>query len=221
MTPNEITTEIASQLKKELDDVFKLILFQKVGNWRARLIRNSLERKPQEAKFFFQTLWVPMEKKDLNPDCLSIPNMCPAAISKEQLPSPLRYNSTLFEFVGSADGSKTFSYGPSTISQYLKAGKYSKKSVHYDWVDNRIVLPDNPNIPMIKVTHIFDNPEAVMKFNCDQGVGCNWWDLDYPVPREMLQQIVQYIVQEYKGEPINTGKQIEVNPPQITEPDGR
>lgn len=222
MTPNEITTDIASQLSKELDDVFKLILFQKVGYWRSRLLRNSLEKKPNEAKFFVQTLYVAMEPKKPEPDCIEIPNSCPAAISIKQLPAPLRYSSTLFEFVGSVDGTKTFSYGLSATSQYLNAGKYSKNRVAYDWVDNRIVVEGYPNLPMLMVKGIFDKPEDVMQFNCANGIGCDYWDAEYPCTGELLQQVVQYIVAEYKGERINVGKQIEVNPqPIANEPDGR
>jgi hypothetical protein len=222
MTPNEITTEIAVQLKKELDDVFKLILFQKVGNWRARLIRNSLEKKPQEAKFFMQTLYVPMEAKKPDTGCIAVPGLCPVAISTKDLPAPMRYSNTLFDFVGSVDGRTNFAYGTVGVSDYLSTGKYSKNQVFYDWMDNRLIVGNYPNLPMALVRGIFDKPEDVMEFNCKTGVDCDYWDKEYPITRDMLQQIVEYIVQGYKDPLTNVNKQIEVNPqPVINEPDGR
>ncbi len=224
MTPNEITTEIAVQLYKELDDVFKLILFQRVGNWRSRLIRNSAERKPDELKSLYQTLYLPMEKKMVVPACVGndIPGICPAAITKNKVPTPLRINSNLFFFVGSVDGSVQFSYGTTLLNDYLNTGKYSKDNVNYDWVDNRIIVEDKPNLPMIKVTGVFESPEEVAKMNCENGTGgCDFWNEEYPVPRDMAQQIVSYIVQEYKAIPANTDKQTDINQKLNNGPDGR
>ncbi len=223
MTPNEITTTIAVQLKKELDDVYKLILFQSVGTWRARLIRNSLEKKPNEAKFFMQTLYVPMQSRNVQPDCISIPNTCPAAVSVSKLPTPLRYTSELFDFVGSADGKRTFSYGTLGGSEYLSAGKYSKNTIFFDWIENRLVVEGHPNLPMAMKRAVFDAPEEVMQLNCDSGVDCDYWNSEYPITKELLQQVIQYIVAEQKGELVNTGKQIEINPQPVAanEQDGR
>lgn len=221
-TLSTITTEIASQLKKELDEPFKRMLAEKVDNWRSRLIRNSLEKKPWDAKFYLQTIYIPMERRAEAPDCINVPGTCPVSMSISNIPKPLRYNTQLFNYLGSADGSRAFMYAPDGTGEYLTAGKYSRHSVLYKWNGEKVWIPDHPNLPMIRITHIFDNPSEILEFNCNGTAGCDFWEQPYPCTRDILQQIVQYIVQEYNPPVGTSDKSIEVTPQkQLHEPDGR
>lgn len=211
-TLNTITTEIASHLKKELDEVFKRILAEKVDNWRARLIRNSLEKRPQDAKFFVQPVYIPMEKVSEVPDCFKVPGICPVARSVSNVPKPLRYGTVLFDFVGSADNSTTFTFAGVATEKYLSAGKYSRKSVFYSWDGAKLLVRNHPNLPMAKLQGIFENPSEVFSFNCNAGIDCDGWDKPYPITRDVLQQIVQFIVQEFNPPVVPNDKQVEVTP---------
>lgn len=211
-TLNTITTEIASHLKKELDEVFKRILAEKVDNWRARLIRNSLEKRPQDAKFFIQTVYVPMEKVPEVPACFNVPGICPVARSVKDVPKPLRYGTVLFDFVGSAEGSSTFTFAGLSTEQYLYAGKYSSRSVYYSWDGAKLLVRNHPNLPIARIQGVFENPSEAFQANCNVGIDCDFWDKPYPVTRDVLQQIVQFIREEYNPLIVPNNKQVEVTP---------
>lgn len=207
-TLNSVTTEIAIHLKKELDESFKRMLAQKVDNWRARLIRNSLEKKPGDAKFFFQDIWVPMERVSPIPDCVPAP-VCPVMRSVKPIPAPLRYGTSLFDFVGSVDGSTSFDNAQIGMDLYLLAGKYSKNTIFYKYIMEHIEV-EHPNLPYIRVRGIFDGPAKVMEFNCESNGQCDYWNMEYPCTKDVLQQVVQYIIAEFNP-PNITDRQIEVN----------
>lgn len=221
-TPNSIAEEIAVAVHRELSFPFKLLIMQKVDNWRTRLIRNSLERKPADGKFFMQTLFVKMERVSPVPGCIETPDICPIARSVDKLPSPLRYGNQLFDFVGSIDGTTAFKFSPAGMGQYINAGKYSKNIVPYGWINKKIEVYNYPNLPYIKVTAVFEDPMKVMELNCENGMNCDYWDQFYPCTKDILQQAIQYSVSELKGEPISNNKSIEVTAEKQThEPDGR
>lgn len=214
-TLNTITTEIASQLKKELDEVYKRILAEKVDNWRARLIRNSLEKRPQDAKFFLQDVYIPMERTSEIPACLGAPSACPISRSIKNVPKPLRYGSVLFDYVGSANSSVAFTFAGIGTEQYLSAGKYSHKSVFYGWDGAKLFIRSRPNLPLAKITGVFETPSEIFEYNCNAGVECDGWDKPYPVTRDVLQQIVQFIVEGMNPPIVPTDKQVEVTPQSI------
>lgn len=64
MTLNEICTMIASHMDKEFDEPFKLIIAEKVRVWRARLIKNSVDKDERERQYFIQTIYMKMEERN-------------------------------------------------------------------------------------------------------------------------------------------------------------
>lgn len=213
VTPNTITTEIGSHLGRELDEPFKRLLLAKVDAWRSRLIRNSLQTKPQESKFFRQTIYVPMEAGSLVPECIGA-EVCPAAISIKIIPIPLRIGSTLFDYVGSVDGKEPFYEQSPGTGNFFSAMKYLGATVKYSYVLGRFEVPDHPNLPALRVDGIFDSPASVMEFNCaNSGVGCDYWDQPYPVTGDVKQMIVQGILQTDYAQPEKSeDKEVLVNP---------
>lgn len=210
---NSITTEIAASLKRELDEPFKRMLAAKVDAWRSRLIRNSLQTKPNESKFFRQTIYVPLQSGSSLPDCIDI-SICPAAISVKTIPVPSRFGPSLFDFVGSVDGKVAFSEGSPGVTEYLKSGRYSSNTIYYEYILGRIQIPDHSNLPAVRVDGVFDAPWAVMEFNCENsGIDCDYWNLAYPVTGDIKQMIVQGILQIDFAQPaaVPEVEEIEVN----------
>lgn len=216
-----MTTEIAVHLHKELDEPFKRLLAQSIDNWHSRLLRNSLQEKPNESKFFRQTLYAEMEDSDATPECVNYPG-CPVRRTKKEIPSPVRYSTSLFDYVGSVDGKNSFrEYTPGT-GVYLEAGKYSKNHVFWKLENRRGIVEGHPNLPFMRFDGVFDHPAEVMQFNCDGGINCDYWDRPYPVSGDVAQQIIQYVVQEYQQPPVEPNKEIQVTPQnQEHAPDGR
>jgi hypothetical protein len=198
MTPNEITTAIALKYNKVLDMPFKLALMERVNAWRSRAIRNSLERNSKDRKFFIQTIYVKMHKEK-EYECDLPVTLCDVAVS-EIIPAPLRANGVSFDFVGAINGSNPFyEVGPG-MAQYLRKGKYTGNRMMYDWINDRLVVMGNPELPMIRIDAIWDDPLAISDFLCKPAstpgdADCDFWNQEYPATREIIQQIIQMIEQ--------------------------
>jgi len=217
---SSITAEIASHLKKELDEPFKRMLGQSVNNWRSRLLRNSLQDKPNESKFFRQTIYIPMISATALPGCIKGPSLCPVMQSAKPLPKLVRYQTSLVDYIGSVDGSYPFAEETPGMGVYLTAGKYSSKQVFYSFINRYIQVKNHPNLTIIRADGVFEDAMEVMQFNCDAGMNCDYWDLPYPCTGDVVQIIIAAIVDSYKLAPAD--KDIEVSPQnQEHAPDGK
>lgn len=199
MTPNEITTLLATNLHKELDVPFKLQLMERVKYWRSRLIKNSLDKDQKDRKFFKQTLWVKMANVDSVPDCVNFKG-CPVATTVQNIPQPLRANNILFDYLGSVDGMTPFKETIPGLLIYGMDGKYSFNVKWFTYLNRRVMVYGNPNLPWIRIDGIFDDPEEAIAFACPPGAEdaaglCDFWDNEYPMSGDIAQQIVQMILQ--------------------------
>lgn len=220
-----ITEEIASHLKKELDEPFKRILADKVHAWRATLIRRTLRDNPRERSYFRQSFYMKLEKISAVPDCIdpSAP-VCPVMRSALKLPAAVRAGSMVYDYVGAIDGQNPFRKIDPGTSQVLSAGKYSKNLPMYDEVNDYLEVYNAVNLPFVRVDGIFDNPEQVEVFNCESGLGgCDTWNLPYPVSGDIKQAIVECILKVDYQQPVTpSNKEIQVTPQkQEHAPDGR
>lgn len=207
MTPNQITTLIASNLDKQLDQPFKLIMMERVKYWRSRLLKNSLEKDEKDRKYFKQVIFVPMTEQTevlcTTPYC-----QCEVAISAFKVPKPLRVNGILFDYVGAIDGNNPFKETSAGMVVHLLNSKYGKKFVYYAYENGYIKVYNHSKLPMIRIEGIFDNPEEASKLSCkDKEEVCDYWNQEYPVTGDITQLIVQSILQiDYnrKGEQKDT-----------------
>lgn len=189
MTANEITTLIASKVNKQFDEPYKLVILKKVDYYRVRFIRNALEKEQKDRKFFRQHFYMEMERKVKTP-CA---NNCEFAITKGLVPTPIRVNQQLFDYLGAIDGANAFQEVQVGMLNYQ--GKYSKRFLKYIYDNRRIEVYGNPAIPVIRVDGIFENPTEVLEYICNSNK-CNFWDLEYPITQDILQLVVGAIQEE-------------------------
>jgi hypothetical protein len=194
MTLNEATTLIASELGKELDDPFKLMLAERIQVWRSRLIKNSADKNQTERKFFRQVIFIPMEVQKDVPCCTTFPG-CEISVTTVDVPAPLRANSILFDYVGSVNGMNPFQESTGGFLAFMSQAKYSKQNIRYTWAGSRISIFGNKQLPMVRIEGIFDNPEEAAKLNCTLGnsTDCDFWNKEYPVTNDIMQLIIQSI----------------------------
>lgn len=181
-TPNEITTIIASQLNKELDLPFRIKLFDEVKLWWARLVANSLERNPQMRVHFSSTIIVPMEAQT------------DYSISKIVLPRPMELSNLYFDYVGTPDGKEPFTFAPAGTGEYLLSGRYSKLSPSFDIVSQRLLI-NKPGYDNVLVRAVFGDPSQAL--TCTDS-SCDVWNKPFPITEKVLQQIVEYLVNQYR-----------------------
>lgn len=211
---NRITTLIASQLNRESDEPFKRMLAVRVDYWRSTLIQRSLEKHPEQRKFFRQTLWVPMELASLAPLTLPLP-LPVVSQSVTALPVPIRHKDVLFDYVGGIDGDSPFREASVGTTDYVAAGKYSRKIVFYRYEMDLIRIKGSELLPKVRVDGVFDKPLEAMKFNCScSNIDCDYWNKPYPVTGDVLQSIVQYIMEvDFQRPPARVEAETEVNIP--------
>lgn len=177
-TPNEITTIIAAKFKRELDIPYRLMLYEEVKAWRARLLANTLDRNPQDKVAFMQHLVVPMDTMDNQ------------SVTTVKVPRAIERGPMLYDYVGTVDGSQAFTFAPTGTARYLKAGCYGSLIPTWDRIDCRIWV-DRPGMCDILVKGVFDDPDAA--YNC---CGTDPWDSPFPVSEKLLQQIIEYVTQQ-------------------------
>lgn len=193
MTLNEATTLLASQLGKELDVPFKLMMAARIQVWRSRLIKNSIDKNPQERKFFRQVIYVPIKKESEVACCTTFPG-CDIAVSSVKVPMPLRANNILFDYVGGVNGHNPFQPATGGFQVFMSQGKYSKGIIRYTWTSPILSVFGNPDLPMVRLEGIFDNPEEAAVLNCQtQATGCDFWNEPYPCSGDIMQLILQNI----------------------------
>lgn len=192
---NQITTVIAQQYDREQDEPFKRSLEVRVKAWRSTLIGRSLEKHPDQRKHFIQTIFVPMVCWNRIACTIAHP---PGNVmrSKKAVPLPLRFGSTLFDYVGSVDGRNPFNMGVAGALELNEFSKYAKLQTQWEYENQFVLLTKrfNVNISMIRIDGVFDDPADVFGYNCTPG-NCDYWDLPYPVSGDMRQMIIQYINQ--------------------------
>jgi hypothetical protein len=191
MTPNQITTLIATNFDRELDMPFKLQLMERVKYWRSTLLSRSLEKDPSKRRYFRQTLYMKLTPA-LNVPCAT-PVACPVAIT-EELPQMVK-TGIMFDYVGGIDGKSPFKEVSPGTGGYLSQGGFASQFPQYELVNNRIST-SKADLPMIRVDGVFDDPMAVMEFSCAQaGQPCDTWNTEFPCSGDILQLIVQSILQ--------------------------
>jgi hypothetical protein len=211
MTPNEISTVLASMLDKTFDTPFKLMLMKRVDLWRARLLKNTLDKTPSDRKFFRSTIFLSCtETQEVLCD-LPV-TTCPVWATARVV-KPFRANSMLFDYIGGINGMNPFSEA-SPGTQYFKTkGKYSKNNVPFLFTDNRVIVYDK--VPMIRIDYIPEDPTTVQDYQCTPSANyvCDWWNEEYPCSLEILQIIFQAIRDnDFKQDPKLQEDSIPVNP---------
>jgi len=221
----KITAEIASHLQKELDEPFKRMLADKVGAWRSQLLHRALEDKPQERKFFLQTIYAPLEVVDPVPDCID-PNapVCDVMRTTMKIPKAVRAGGLMYDYIGSSDGNNAFKYASPGTRWVLSKGRYSKRHVWWEDINGFIDVHNAIGLPLLRITAPFDKPEEAAKFNCETvGQGCDFWNEPYPITGDIKQQVVELILKvDFQRPEVPSNKEVELNP-QIEEhaPSGR
>lgn len=172
---------IAEKLDRELDSSFRVMLWDEVQVWYARLVANTLERNPSDRIHFSRGLLVPMEHAD------------GYSISRTIAPQPMEISKLLYDFVGTPDGRTAFDFAPDGTAYYLTQGRYSRNNVTYNIINSRLYV-DKEGYDKVLVRAVWQTPQQA--FGC---TGCDIWNTKVPMTYKILQQIIEYVTQQYKS----------------------
>ena len=195
MTPNEITTLIATEKHKELDVPYKKIVYEWVKYWRSTLIKQSLDKVRQDARHFTQVIRMPMQPVNTMQQVAPIPLTALKSMTIANVPLALRVTDNgLFSYVGGIDGQSPFGYSDAGMLPFMQSGKYTSEDIYYEYLSRKIYVCD-PNLPMIQINGVFNEPEEAMKW--ETGVYdhlLDWWDTDIPMSGDIEQRVIQCVL---------------------------
>jgi hypothetical protein len=205
MTPNELTDILALELGAVNDFTFKRAILSRANATRDQQLKRSLEKTPQDRKFFTQAIQVAMENYN---SIEGTDLVCTYSRSICDTPRPLRANSTVYDYVGSVDGTNAFRYTTIGASHFLKAGNYTHKTYFYHTSPSRIIV-EQGGIARILIVGIFDDPEVAYNLDAKtrECVNCDFWESQYPCSGDILDIIIQEITGKWRTKPVN----LEVN----------
>lgn len=209
-TLDEYAIIIAERVHKQFDVAFREQCKDRFKFWRATLIKNTLEKKPGDKKYFMQTIYMPMENR-LDTDCSGldcIPTSNTISVSQYDVPQTVR-SGKLYEYLGAVNGRLAFQEGSAASSDILAAGRFPIP-VYWKW--NAKVAVDKPSLPVVMIQDVFEDPEVARPFECLNGTGncVSPEEWIFPISADLAQQCIQYIYQIDFGLDRNKEQKIEI-----------
>ncbi len=213
MTYNEISELLAERAGRQLDTPFNEEMKVLVDVWYSRLRRDTLEQNKRDRKFFKQYTEVGVEPINIStwpgfPDIRVVRTKC-------VIPTPLRANGILFDYVGSVDKLTSFGKIYSELHELRAAldGKYTGSQPKALWLNEYLWIFNALDLPAIGIDGIYDDIREANSFRCGCGCAeCADDDVEYPGPRDLQQKIIQAILgTELKERGIPDTKTIEVD----------
>lgn len=195
---------IAGRFGKQLDLQYRQWLVPQINAWRSRLIRNTLEKRPQDKNRFLQSIQIPLTYGNI-----TCGFECMGSYS-DTLPEVVRIGDTPFEYFGSVDGSSPFRFNDTGTDPWISQGMTAHLYHTYrlDTEHGRVILP-NQRITKVMATGIFDQPNEALAWQCSNGDGgCDWWNAEYPISGDILEMVKKALWDEL-DEP---GKPQEIQP---------
>lgn len=205
MTPNELTDLICLELGSVNDFVFKKAMLERANLSRNQQLKRSLEKKPQDRKFFTQRMQVPMEAFDA---FAGTELKCTWSRSKCAVPKSLRANSIVYDYIGSVDGSRAFRQTQEGTSKYITAHPHAHHTYPFRHEAGKLVV-EHAGLDKILAVGIFADPEEAYNIDAEARgcTDCDFWESEYPCSEDVLDIVIQEITGKWRTKPVN----LEVN----------
>ena len=209
MTIREVVSTLSERVGRPFDIPFQQELKGIVKATALRFIKNTIEKKPLDRRYFIQSFNASIIPVSIT-EC---PVKFGCAMRTElQVPKPLRVNNTLFDFVGSADFIDEFGMGGDWKEKYFQANQYTANRIRYLYKNNYIYSYNTGSvIEVIGIQGLFEDYSKLAPFQCDNTI-CDIDDVEYPVPGDLWQPIIISILQnELRNAVADPDKEITVD----------
>jgi len=208
MTLNEISENIAFALGDQFNDTLKQAIKHTVIVYRAKLIRDDINRNFISHTDYFQSFVSPLEEINLVEGDDSTKML--RTVNKIPTPLFLPYGKTSFKFVGQVDGGASFVYAHIEEYKFLKDLQYQHNVIYYTWENNYIYILNNLKLCAIRISGIFTDPRDI-NLSCEEKQYMFTDDKEFPIAAHLLVTIEKGII---NGDfPVITdGKEVNINP---------
>lgn len=206
-TLNSIAEDIAYKFGEQYNDTLKESIKNAVTYFRAKLIRDEVDKNGITTTSYYQTIKVEFERvnifEDLNANISCLAPLCEDATkadkyyvlkSKVKIPKTINLKSgsiSNFKFLGSLDRKVTFKYGEPQTLPYLINLPYQKSKVYYFISNDFLYLLNTEEVCTALLDAIFDDPRDAFSV-CNSEVFID--DNEYPISQHLLFFISKGIV---------------------------
>lgn len=185
---NQLVSLLASRVGKpfssSLQEEMKVVLNYK----RADFFKKLLVQNPYQRRFFLKDFSVTVEKADKARCPVDVD--CDLLVTTSTIPTPVRTNLTLFDYVGDPDFTDSYSYGsPEQIALYSRYNKYTSDRPRYFFSNGYIYIYGDLDLEYIGVRGLFDDPKQLEDFKCE-GDPCYTDDDQYNIPDDLINAII-------------------------------
>lgn len=187
---NKIASILSERSGRTFDIPFQEEMKDVFIYWISTIRKQSLEKKPRDRRYMLQSLTMELEQ---------VPQVeCPieygcAVRTKLEVPTPLRGNGVLFDYVGNALFTQPFSYTAEEFEAFFSTNEYTGKKLRYSYRDNKLYIYNDKKIKYIGVRGVFEDPRDLDGFKCNK-TDCYSDDLDFPASADMIQQAISAIL---------------------------
>jgi len=184
MTLNDIVENIAYSLGDQFNDTLRQALKHTVIIYRAKLIKDELDRNFMSYPDYLQYFYAKLIKIDKTPYC----DTCKLLRTETRIAKPLRIKGlgkAPYKFVGQVDSGESFVYSQFEEFKYLQHLKYQHNTIYYTWSDGYIYILNNLRLCNIKVESIFSDPRDI-NISCEDSKTIFADDREFPISEALL-----------------------------------
>ncbi len=234
-TLNQIAEQIAYKLGDQYNNTLQESIKLTVLNYRAKFIRDDLDRNFLSDIHFTQTGTIQFKVVNLltefGADYSAITSICPDILEQDKyqvlkslssVPVPVRVKSSgnsLYNFIGSTDGRKRFILTTLDKFLYYKELPYNDHTIYYIVLNGYLYIinnldecdiNDSLDILNVLIKGVFETPSDFYDACINSGSFAD--DVEFPIGRDMLMQIENGIIKgEYPLKP-KDGEQVNIKP---------
>lgn len=191
MTLNQIAEKIAFSLGDQFNTTLREAIKHTVIVYRAKLIKDDLDRNFTDYFNYLQSFIIEFEKVDRIEGC----DNCKIMKSTKPVPKPLRvkFGKSSFKYVGDILTGTPFIYAGFEELKFLKSLPYQQNIIYYSWDNNYMYLLNNLKLCKARVEAIFADPR-VIDLTCTEKSQMFSDDKEFPISINLLFYIEKSII---------------------------
>jgi len=195
-TLQQAASYLAERAGKKTDIPFIREMKDLVVVISARFKADTLGKTPSLDKYYLQRFNVPLQAVDKSDECNADIAKCDKVFrSIEKVPSPLRYTTNPFSYVGAPDGSHGFGWTTFGTEPKRQLKKLTGQFPRHTYINEYIYI-FNKDIDEIGVEGVFSDPRAVAKFKCG-GKPCYSDESEFPIDEQLLKLVYDEIITKH------------------------
>lgn len=197
MQLRQIAELIAERVGRQTDNTFIRIVEDMVVYTRARILTNTIEKRPAMSKYFTQAFVIDLEEVN-GDECEELADCnCENVLrTTKDIPQPLKAGAHPFDYFGSPAGANAFGWTTFGSEKFMSQSPITGKRSRYTYLNNRGYVFNNKNITKVRIEGVFSDPRQLKLFTCiGSDAPCYSETGDFPMDDATTQIVVKSILE--------------------------